>query len=155
MAKFLAHLSVLALAAGFAAAQPGPAGFLSDRLKLTAEQKKQFEEITKEMHAKLEKILTDEQKKTFEKMHKAHEGFGRFGKGPDAWKGRFEDRGPGRPAMGGGRGGAAQPAIVINIYNTPSGPVVRTGPPGGPPFGPGGMPERKDGRKKDGKQTDE
>jgi Spy/CpxP family protein refolding chaperone len=50
--------------------QPGqimPA-FLQETLKLTAEQKKQVEELQKEVDTKLEKILTDEQKKQLKEM---------------------------------------------------------------------------------------
>jgi hypothetical protein len=61
--------------------------FLQDRLKLTAEQKKQLEELQKEVDSKLDKILTEEQRKQLKEMRR---GFG--------------PRGPGGPP-GGGPGG--------------------------------------------------
>jgi hypothetical protein len=72
--------------------------FLQDMLKLTAEQKKQLEELQKEVDGKLGKILTDEQKKQFKTMR---EGFGRGGRGPGG-------RGPGGPPPG-GEGGRPRP----------------------------------------------
>jgi Spy/CpxP family protein refolding chaperone len=42
--------------------------FLMERLKLTAKQKKQLEELQKEVDKKLAKILTDEQKKQLKQM---------------------------------------------------------------------------------------
>jgi hypothetical protein len=43
-------------------------GSLQERLKLTAEQKKQLEAIQKEVDAKLDKLLTEEQKKELKEM---------------------------------------------------------------------------------------
>lgn len=56
--------------------QPGQimSTFVQDQLKLTAEQKKQLEEAQKEVDAKLEKILTEEQRKQLKDMR---QGFGR------------------------------------------------------------------------------
>ncbi len=62
--------------------------FLQDSLKLTAEQKKQIDELQKEVEAKLGKILTEEQNKQLREMRD------RFGRG-----------GPGGPPSGRGRGG--------------------------------------------------
>jgi hypothetical protein len=62
--------------------------FLQERLKLTAEQKKQLEELQKEVEGKLDKILTEEQRKQFKEMRR---GFG--------------PRGPGGGPPGGGPGG--------------------------------------------------
>jgi hypothetical protein len=62
--------------------------FLRDRLKLTAEQKKQVDDLQKEVEGKLGKILTAEQKKQLKDMR---EGFGRGGPGGP------RGRGPGGP----------------------------------------------------------
>ncbi len=61
--------------------------FLQERLKLTDEQKKQLEELQKEVQGKLDKILTEEQRTQLKEMRR---GFG--------------SRGPGGPP-GGGPGG--------------------------------------------------
>ncbi|HTU92380.1 MAG TPA: hypothetical protein VMF69_20025 [Gemmataceae bacterium] len=72
--------------------------FLQDRLKLTAEQKKQLDELQKEIDSKLGKILTAEQKKQLKEMR---EGFGRGGPGgPGGPRGR----GPGGPPPDDGDG---------------------------------------------------
>jgi Spy/CpxP family protein refolding chaperone len=63
---------------------------LQARLKLTADQKKEVEDLQKETDAKLDKVLGDEQKK---QLKEARQGFGRGGPG---------GFGPGGP---GGRGG--------------------------------------------------
>ena len=47
--------------------------FLEDQLSLTAEQKKQLAELQKEADGKLDKILTDEQRKQLRQMQ---QGFG-------------------------------------------------------------------------------
>jgi len=61
--------------------QPGQVlpPFLQETLKLTAEQRKQLDELQKEVDGKLGKILTDEQKKQLKEMR---------------------ERGPGRPGDG-------------------------------------------------------
>lgn len=70
--------------------QPGQVmpPFLQERLKLTDEQKKQLEELQKEVDTKLAKILTDEQKKQLKDM----------------------PPGPGRGGPGGGRGPGGGPS---------------------------------------------
>jgi Spy/CpxP family protein refolding chaperone len=42
--------------------------FLQETLKLSDEQKKEFEALQKEVDARIEKILTDEQKKQLKEM---------------------------------------------------------------------------------------
>jgi Spy/CpxP family protein refolding chaperone len=79
------------------------------RLKLTADQKKEVEELQKDADAKLTKLFTEEQNKQFKEMR---QGFGRGGPGGFAGG---PPGGPGRP--GGPPGG---------------------GPPGMPPVPPGG-----------------
>ena len=70
-------------------AQPGKIvpPFLEERLHLSADQKKQVDDLQKEVDKKLDTILTPEQKRTF---HETRPGFGRggFGRG---------GRGPGGP----------------------------------------------------------
>ena len=57
--------------------------FLRDRLELTAEQKKQVDELQKEVDAKLAKLLTDEQKKELKEPGEGgRRGGGRFGGPP-------------------------------------------------------------------------
>src|SRR3712207_1523392 len=62
---------------GFKGGFPRPGqvlpGFLQGRLKLTPEQRKQVEELQKEVDDRLAKILTEEQKKT---LQEAPKGFG-------------------------------------------------------------------------------
>ncbi len=57
--------------------------FLADRLKLTDEQKKKLDELQKDVDSKLEKILTDEQKKQLKEMREAFGRGGPGGRGPD------------------------------------------------------------------------
>ena len=72
--------------------------FLANQLKLTADQKKKFAELQKELDEKLEKILTDDQKKMLKEMKER----GPMG-GPG---GRPREGGPGgRPGGEGGRPG--------------------------------------------------
>jgi len=71
---------------GFGRMQPGqimPA-FLQEQLKLTDAQKKDIEALQKDVDAKLDKLLTDEQKKTLKEL---------------------KDRGPGAGFPGGPGGG--------------------------------------------------
>jgi Arylsulfotransferase (ASST) len=79
----------------FTPAQPGvimPKA-LQPQFKFTPEQEKQLEELQKEVTAKLEKIMTDEQREQMKKMNDG--GFAGKGKGP----------GGGFGGMGGGSGG--------------------------------------------------
>ena len=148
IARSAGGVGVLLIACSMAMAQPpggfptGPVGlpqpgqimpaFLQEQLKLTAEQKKQLEELQKEVDAKLEKILTTEQKKSLSEMRVPFGGFG--GPGPGGFGG------PGGP---GGPGGGF-------------GPPGGFGGPGGGFGGPGGfgMPRNDDVKKKLG-ATDE
>jgi Spy/CpxP family protein refolding chaperone len=79
--------------------QPGQVlpPFLQDMLRLSDAQKKQVDELQKDVDGKLAKILTDEQKKQLQEMR---QGFGRGGRGGPG------GRGPGGPPGGeGGRPG--------------------------------------------------
>jgi hypothetical protein len=71
---------------GFGPPPPGPGqlipGFLRDRLNLSTEQKSKLDDLEKEMDAKLEKILTSEQKKLLQKMRQGTPAFGPPGFGP-------------------------------------------------------------------------
>ena len=68
--------------------------FLANQLKLTADQKKKFAELQKELDEKLEKILTDDQKKMLKEMKE---------RGPMGGPGGPGGRGPGGPGGEGGR----------------------------------------------------
>ena len=71
--------------------------FLANQLKLTADQKKKFVELQRELDEKLEKILTDDQKKMLKEMKE---------RGPGGPGGRPGEGGPGgRPGGEGGRPG--------------------------------------------------
>jgi hypothetical protein len=61
---------------GFGRGQSGQvmSPFLQETLKLTAEQKKQVEELQKELEGKLDKILTDEQKKQLKEIRERGPG---------------------------------------------------------------------------------
>jgi outer membrane protein assembly factor BamB len=69
--------------------------FVQDRINLTPEQKKQLEALQKEVDGKLDKILTDEQRKQYKEMREGLRGGGPGGRGG---RGGF---GPG--GFGGGR----------------------------------------------------
>jgi hypothetical protein len=56
-------------------------GFVEQMLKITPEQKKQIDELQKEVDAKLDKIMTEEQKKELKKMRDGGPGFGPMGGG--------------------------------------------------------------------------
>jgi hypothetical protein len=71
-------------------------GFLQDQLQLTDEQKKQVEELQKEVDAKLDKILTAEQRQQLKEMRER--GPGGRGRGGPGGPGGF---GPGGPPPGG------------------------------------------------------
>jgi hypothetical protein len=95
---------------------------LQDVLQLTAEQRKKLAELQKEIDAKLDTLLTQEQRKQFKEM---------------------KERGPGFP---GGPGGPGGPVIIqLGPGGPPPGGFPGGPPPGGPggpgggqPFGPGG-----------------
>ena len=93
-------------------ARPGPAGFgrMSglagpdhvevdpDRLKPTAEQKTQLDDLQKEVDAKLDKLLTDDQKKQFKEMREDFARGGPLGPGgPGGPGGPRADGPPGCP----------------------------------------------------------
>lgn len=82
---------------GFGGGFGGPGGFrfprpgeilpasLQERLKMTAEQKKQRDELQKNVDAKLDKLLTDAQKKQLKDMQERFaRGFGGMQKPPDS-----------------------------------------------------------------------
>jgi hypothetical protein len=83
--------------------QPGQIlpSFMQEMLKLTVEQKKQVADLQKDVDAKLEKILTADQKKQLKEMR--DRGPGGFGPGGPGGRGG-RPGGPGGP--GGGRPGA-------------------------------------------------
>jgi Spy/CpxP family protein refolding chaperone len=114
---------------------PQPGQLLNDRmqdqLKLTAEQKKQLAEVQKEVDAKLEKILTSEQKKALKDPATLFGGFGGFG--PPGGGGGF---GGGPPGGGGGFGGGP-PGGGGGFGGGPPGGGGGFG--GGPPGGGGGF----------------
>jgi Spy/CpxP family protein refolding chaperone len=93
--------------------------FLQGQLKLTPEQKKQLDQLQKDVEANLSKLLTAEQKKSLDEMK---QGKGAFGFGPGGF---------GPPGFGpGGKPGETPPG------GTPGGPPPKMG--FGPPFfGPG------------------
>ena len=72
-------------------------GFLQNTLKLTPEQKKEIEDLQKEVDGKLEKILTPDQRKQLQDMRRR--GPGGFGPPP----------GFGPPGPPGGRPGGGAP----------------------------------------------
>jgi hypothetical protein len=97
---------------------------LQDMLRLTAEQKKQLDELQKDTDKKLEALLTDEQKKQWKDMRAGQPG-------PGGAMMAVPFGGPGGPPggpPGGGRGGP------------PGGPGGQPGGPGGFGRGPGGPP---------------
>ncbi len=79
-------------------------GFIQEALKLTDDQKKELGELQKEVDAKLDKILTDDQKKQLKEM--------RPPRGPGGPGGPGGDRGPGGPPPGdrGDRGPGGPPS---------------------------------------------
>jgi Spy/CpxP family protein refolding chaperone len=122
---------------GFAGpSQPGQVlpPFLQARLNLTAEQKKQVEQLQKDVDARLAKILTAEQKKMLEQMRQGPGGPGGFG--PPGGPGGF-----GPPGGPGGFPGGFGPPGAGGFGPGPGG----FGPPGPGAFGgPGGLPGRLD-----------
>src|SRR5207244_4312802 len=61
---------------GFTPPRPGQIlpQFIQDRLNLSADQKKQLEDLQKDVDSKLAKILTDDQKKQLEQMRPGGRG---------------------------------------------------------------------------------
>jgi Spy/CpxP family protein refolding chaperone len=128
---------------GFGPFPGGPGGFgarpqpgqvmpapLQDALQLTGTQRKQLEELQKQVDGKLAKILTDEQKKQLKAMQQGGGGPGSFSGGPGGLPGGIPDGPGGFPDGPGGfpgnpGGGAGGPG------------GFRGGPEGGPP--PGGF----------------
>ena len=84
-------------------AQPGQIMALTAqiRLKLTAEQRKQLQELQKQADSKLDKLLADQQKKQFKEMRA---NFGRGGPGGFGPPGGGGPGGPGGPPGGGPSG---------------------------------------------------
>ncbi|HEV3116834.1 MAG TPA: aryl-sulfate sulfotransferase [Gemmataceae bacterium] len=84
-------------------AQPGQIMGLTAqiRLKLTAEQRKQLQELQKEADSKLDKLLAEQQKKQFKEMRA---NFGRGGPGGFGPPGGGGPGGPGGPPGGGPSG---------------------------------------------------
>lgn len=74
---------------------------IKDQLKLTDEQKKQLEDLQKDVDAKVAKILTDDQKKSLKEISERRPGGG-FGGQPGGPGGR-------RPGGAGGRPGGRPP----------------------------------------------
>jgi hypothetical protein len=103
---------------------PLPGEFLStfkrEKLKLTEAQTKEMADIQKDLDAKLDKLLTDDQKHQIEEFKKSP-----FAPGPG---GGPASGGPGGPGPGRGPGGP-------RVAGGPGGPGAGGGPPGG---GPGG-----------------
>lgn len=77
--------------------------FLAERLRLSADQKKQLADLQKDVDAKLDKLLTDEQKAELKKMRE--QGPGGFPGGPGGAGGFPGGRDKGRgPGQGGAKG---------------------------------------------------
>ena len=74
--------------------------FLAEQIKLSDDQKKKFTDLQKELDGKIEKILTDEQKKMMKEMKER--GPGGPG-GPGGGPGGPGGRGPGGPGGEGNR----------------------------------------------------
>jgi Spy/CpxP family protein refolding chaperone len=74
--------------------------FVQEQLKLTDAQKKDLEAIQKEIDAKIEKMLTDDQKKTLKDLKERRPGGGFGGPG-----GGGNPKGSGGPGEKGGKGG--------------------------------------------------
>ena len=84
---------------------------LQDSLKLTSEQKKELDQLQKEVDSRLAKLLTDEQNKQLKEMR---DGFGRGPGGPGGFgggRGGF-GRGPGGRGGPGGFGRDTPPDVV-------------------------------------------
>lgn len=86
---------------------------LQNLLQLTDAQKKELEALQKEADAKLDKVLTEEQRKQFKEMKdRGPGGFGPPGGGPG-----FPGGGP--PGMGGGGGISLDPLVGLNDTSKP------------------------------------
>jgi hypothetical protein len=128
-------------AGGFAPGGPGRGGpggfggppepgqvlsrFAKDRLRLTDEQKKQVEELQKDVDARLAKILTDDQNKELKDLRDAPGrggpgGFGGFGRPGAGGRG-------GAGAPGGGPGGAAGARPLFAVKAGASGDITLKG----------------------------
>jgi Spy/CpxP family protein refolding chaperone len=81
---------------------------LLQELKLTEAQKKELDAIQKELKAKLEKMLTAEQKKTIENFRPRGPGMGKEG-GPGGEKGAKGGKGGEKGGKGGEKGAERPP----------------------------------------------
>lgn len=94
---------------GFGKGVGGPAigqilpAFLQEMLKMTDAQKKDLEALQKDVDAKLDKILTDDQKKQLKDLREGKGGFG-GGPGGKGFPGKDGEKG-GFPGKGGEKGG--------------------------------------------------
>jgi len=103
---------------GMMSAMPRPgdvlAPFVRDQLKLTPDQRKQVDELQKDLNAKLDKILTEDQRKQFQGLRNSPGGGG-MPMGPPG--GFARGGGPGGPpGAGGGMGG---PPGLFRAYRYP------------------------------------
>jgi len=73
--------------------------FIQDQLKLTDAQKKELEELQKDVDTKINKLLTDDQKKTYKELKD---------RGPGRGPGGFGGQGGGKGGPGGGQGGGGK-----------------------------------------------
>ena len=106
----------------------GPGGFfgpppgeilplpLQDQLRLTDAQKKQLADLQKEVDAKLDKVMTEEQRKQFKEMKDRGPGGPGGGFGPPG--GGFPG-GPGGPGGMGGGGISLDPLVGLNDTSKP------------------------------------
>jgi hypothetical protein len=120
---------------------PAPGEFLSkykkDKLKLTDDQAKEMAALQKDIDAKVDKILTDDQKQKIEEQKARPFGGVQPGGGGPGGPGPGPG-GPGGPPGPGGPGGAGGPRFIGGGPGGPGGP-----PGGGGPGGPGrGGPQR-------------
>ena len=99
--------------------QPGQVmpDFLADMLKLTPEQKKQVEELQKDVVVRLDKILTEDQRKQLREMAGGKGMPGSGGRGGFAFGGPPGGGGRGGPGFG-GRGGPGGPGGPGGMFRT-------------------------------------
>jgi hypothetical protein len=99
--------------------QPGQVmpDFLADMLKVTPEQKKKIDELQKDVVARLDKILTEDQRKQIRGMKegKGPPGFGGGPGGGAGFGGPPGGGGRGGPGFG-GRGGPGGPGGIFRTY---------------------------------------